>query len=255
MDNISNKILYHPNEVLTETKYGKFMVLKNDFIGKYFVKGTHFEEKIVDEMIKYIKPGDTVIDIGGHIGTHTIPYAQAVGENGKVFVFEPQVLMHNLLTHNIKLNSLTDRVHVYNKAVGHKNCSTTLSRNDERGNPWRYDVSMGNFGGRNLGSNGESIEMIALDSMCDQFSNGVKYIKMDVEGAEPLVMYGARRLIEDYRPYVFFEHNYKRITDDMINMYNLSKKIYNFDIFDYFLKELQYKCILKYDCNYFAIPK
>lgn len=243
------------NEVLTETKYGKFVVLKNDYIGKFFVKGTHYEQNVVDMLVQNLKPGDTVIDVGGHIGTHTIPYAQAVGENGKVFVFEPQSIMNRILKHNIGLNGLTDRVQVFHNAVGHKNCQTTLNCKGDGGIPLNYKAANGNFGGLNLGPKGEPIEMVTLDSMRSLFPNGVKYIKMDVEGAEPLVIFGARRLIEDFRPYVFFEHNYKRITKEMIEMYNLSKNIVNFDMFDFFLKELNYKEIVKHDNNYYAIPQ
>lgn len=43
-------------------------------------------------MTSFISPGDTVVEIGGHIGTLTLPLAKKVGPTGKCIVFEPQVL-------------------------------------------------------------------------------------------------------------------------------------------------------------------
>lgn len=242
------------NEVLTKTSYGQFLVLRNDYIGRFFVKGIHYETSIVAAMLKNIMPGDTVIDVGANIGVHTIPYAQAVGKTGKVFSFEPQIVINRLLTENVKMNGLENQVQILRKAVGHTNCQTTLNATLDRVS-LNYKSKSANFGGLNLGPAGEAVEMITLDSMRDQFPNGVKYIKMDVEGAERLVILGAKQLITEFRPYVLFEQNSKTITKEMIKMFNLDNDVVKFNIIDFFLKDLKYKQIVKYEANFYAIPE
>lgn len=254
-ENKTNTSENKTNETLTKTQYGQFMVLSNDHIGKKFIAGVHYEHNELQFLLKYvIMPGNMIIDVGANIGAHTIPYAKAVGKIGKVFAFEPQSVIRELLLQNIQLNDVREQVTVLDNAVGHKNCHTTLNCNDDEGNPLDYECKRANFGGLNLGKDGEPVAMITLDSIRHIFTQKIKYIKIDVEGAESLVIHGARRLIEDFRPFVFFEHNYKTLTKDMVKMYNLSANIVNFNIFDFFLKELGYERIIKMGNNYLAIP-
>lgn len=42
-------------------------------------------------MTSLISPGDTVVEVGGHMGTLTLPLAKRVGPTGTYVVFEPQV--------------------------------------------------------------------------------------------------------------------------------------------------------------------
>ena len=57
-------------------------------------------------MNKFIEKDDVVFDIGSNIGAFTIPFAKKVGPKGKVFAFEPQSFIYNLLKDNVKLNNL-----------------------------------------------------------------------------------------------------------------------------------------------------
>ena len=129
---------------------------------------------------------------------------------------------------------------------------------DDRGKVLDYHRSQEtNYGGLNLGKHGEKVEMLRLDDLYQEGvfgDEGVQYIKIDVEGAEPLVIYGARRLIEDLRPMVFYEENWKKVTKEMIEMFDLSKNISQFNIRDFFLKELKYSKIEKIGSNYLALP-
>ena len=116
-----------------------------------------------------------------------------------------------------------------------------------------YDKdSVTNFGGLNLGPDGEKVNMRTLDSI---FMPKINFIKIDVEGAEKLVIYGARKLIEAYKPLVFYEQNYKTITAEMIDMFKLSKKLINFDLKEFFIRDLEYSHLHKVGANYLAISK
>lgn len=246
------------HEVTSKTKYGTFQVLKSDYIGKRMVNGEHYEGGKINTVLQHLKPNMTVVDVGANYGVHAIPYGQAIGTEGELYCFEPQGIIYRMLDQNVKVNLLDtdimnkDKVHVHHMALGHTNCITTLNGKCDKNKPIDYHRSQEtNYGGLNLGLGGEQIEMRTLDSF------GLKkfdYMKIDVEGAEKLVIYGARRTIEDYRPLVFYEENWKTLTKEMINMYNLSKNIINFNIRDFFLKELKYKTIKKVGTNYLAIP-
>ena len=80
-----------------------------------------------------------------------------------------------------------------------------------------------------LGEGGEVIETTTIDNMnldkCD-------LIKIDTEGAEPLVLMGAQETIKKFKPVIIFENNYKKLNEDYIKIFDVSKN--SFDILKYF---------------------
>ena len=127
-----------------DTKHGCFQFCVNDeFIGTALKEYGEFSEIELSIMSNFIEKGDFVFDVGANIGAFTIPFAKKVGENGKVFTFEPQPNVHNLLKNNVKLNNL-DNVELFQKGIGIKN---EIIKIDE------MDFSnTGNFGGFTLSS-------------------------------------------------------------------------------------------------------
>ena len=63
-----------------------------------------------DEIIERFSPkeGDTVVDVGAHIGHYTIIASKRVGPNGKVIAIEADPRNWDMLNRNIKLNQLTN---------------------------------------------------------------------------------------------------------------------------------------------------
>jgi FkbM family methyltransferase len=55
-------------------------------------------------VIRKIQKGDTVVDLGAHQGTFTIPASKLSGENGLVIAVEPIHLNFSLLVNNVMLN-------------------------------------------------------------------------------------------------------------------------------------------------------
>lgn len=64
----------------------------------------------VDELKKFLAPGDAAIDIGAHTGDSTLPIALAVGKTGCVFALEPNKFVFRILEKNSELN--TDKTNI-----------------------------------------------------------------------------------------------------------------------------------------------
>ena len=100
------------------TPYGKISLLKNEsIIGGEFRKGNYWDIKSIEMLQQYIDPDKNILEIGGHCGTDTIVYASYLNEKSKVFVYEPQKNLYNILEKNIKQNNLSDKIIPYNKGV------------------------------------------------------------------------------------------------------------------------------------------
>ena len=136
---------------------------------------------------KEINKGEVVLDIGAHIGYFTLIAANLVGEEGKVFAFEPAPDNFALLKKNVEFNGYENVVPI-EKAVSNK-CGRTKLFLDERstGNNTIYEPA-------NAGKSVE-VDVITLDEFFKDYNGNINFIKMDVEGAEPAVIEGMSRLL------------------------------------------------------------
>jgi FkbM family methyltransferase len=135
---------------------------------------------------RLIHRGDTVLDIGAHIGYYTLIASEIVGEDGKVFAFEPNPTNFALLKRNVEENEC-DNVTLVNKAVSNKNGITKLYIcADNTGDHRIYNIG--------LGWESVDVETIRLD---DYFKDEpIDFIKMDVQGAEGLAIEGMSSLLQ-----------------------------------------------------------
>lgn len=68
--------------------------------------GIHFEKGIGSLIQQMCRPGTTVVDLGAHIGVHTLSMARSVGPNGLVIAVEPEKKLFCQLLFNLKLNGM-----------------------------------------------------------------------------------------------------------------------------------------------------
>jgi FkbM family methyltransferase len=174
--------------------------------------GEIFETRLVNEVIKpYIEKSKYIVDVGANIGCHTISYT-GFNKDCTVWAFEPQQKLYEILLYNIKLNDVKNQVNAFQCGLGHESRNTSLSDIETV-----YDsLMMGyNKGGLGIGQGGEDITIVPLDSLN---LPGLDFMKIDVEGAEGLVIQGARETIKKYKPVIFFEHNYQTINPEVLNL-------------------------------------
>jgi len=73
-------------------------------VGTSLLKWGFFEKYETKLFKKSIKRGMVVLDIGANIGYYTLLAARLVGDEGKVFAFEPDPYNYSLLRKNIEAN-------------------------------------------------------------------------------------------------------------------------------------------------------
>jgi len=136
--------------------------------------------------LSLIHPGDIVIDTGANIGYYALQAARQVGKDGLVYAFEPDPDNFKALTENIDINSLTN-VKAIQKAVSNRTGTTKLYKKDSQSHSMCNHTVIPTRGSI-------LVETIALDDSlygCPaSVRNKISLIKIDVEGAEPLVLEG-----------------------------------------------------------------
>lgn len=165
------------------------------------IKGV-YEEHETDMVKKIINKGDTVIDIGANIGYYTLMFAKLVGNDGKVFAFEPELSNYNLIKKNVEINGYKNVV-IEHKAVSNKNEKIKLYLSeDNKGAHTLVKDKTKNF---------LEIDSVRLDDYFKEYEGKVDFIKMDIEGAEmealkgmslTLVKMSNIKLMTEYNPYL-----------------------------------------------------
>jgi len=194
-------------DVFTVPNLGTFYLpYPNDTIQKKMRKGEIWEAENLPIFEAFIQPGKDVVDVGAYIGSHTIKFAQ-LAKPGKVYAFEPQEDIYEILTQNIALNGLTDYVTAYKMALGDRSCNTKMVRRPSK-KALESPESFSNRGAAPVaGCLDDANEPFAFEMRTlDSFGlDNVGFIKIDVEGAHMLVLQGAEETIKRNKPIMLVE--------------------------------------------------
>lgn len=155
----------------------------------YVKRGVH--EKATTELFKkMVKEGDVVVDMGANIGYFTLLAARLAGKSGKVYAFEPEPRNYYYLLKNIEINRY-DNVVAVQKAVSDKTGKTTLfiCPYDSGHHTINQYEGIKAYTPNLVGNKKDFVEVetITLDDFLKD-EKQVNVIKMDVEGAEALVL-------------------------------------------------------------------
>ncbi|CAN5118617.1 FkbM family methyltransferase [soil metagenome] len=151
---------------------------------------------------RLVKPGDVVVDVGANIGLYALKAARLVGADGRVVALEPGAEAYAHLSANLAMNAFP-----WARAV-------KLAASDNDGEAVLHHVPLGrdpqafSLIANARAVEGETVATLTLDTLATREGlDRIDLIKIDVEGAEPLVIAGATRVLAHQRPAVLFECN------------------------------------------------
>lgn len=157
---------------------------------------------------KFLMPGMTFVDIGANIGWFTLNAAKIVGPTGRVISFEPRADTYAALSRSLEDNDYLSYCNAHNNAVGDAPGELLIGWNAQMANPggtWLLPQKGLQDAFINGGANTQKTAVVTLDSVLGDAR--VDLIKIDVEGAEPLALGGAARVLINQRPTILCEIN------------------------------------------------
>ena len=171
---------------------GSVMSMQGYYVGEV-------ERHLVDFVTSQVKPDFVMIDVGAHHGVYSMVVAhhlRARGWHGRIHSFEPDPRNFALLEHNLSQNGLREYAVLHQAAVSRAVGEDSLlgEPSDNSGNTL---ASTGDFA-INPQTFGTVARKVAVTTLDSEFSDlqTVHLVKVDVQGAEPLVLEGAAGLIE-----------------------------------------------------------
>jgi len=166
----------------------------------------YVEWKLSKRMQGLASKGGLFVDVGANYGYFTCLWASADTGN-RVIAFEASPRNLGMLKRNVERNNLQSRVTMVPKAAGRVpgTMSFSLGPEDETG-----------WGGLSLSAGANEVE-VAVTTL-DEYIGGlpdspvIEVLKIDTEGADTWVIYGAEQLLAQKRiKHLFFEENMDRM--------------------------------------------
>ena len=171
-------------------------------------------QQSVDDLRKFLLPGDVAIDIGAHTGDSTVPIALAVGKTGCVLALEPNRYVFPVLKKNAELNVEKTNIIPLMFAATPEDAEMEFQYSDsgycnggrfEGMRKWQHGYAFKlTVRGRNLHS--------FLKETYPQLLPRIRYIKIDTEGYESVVLQSLSDLILQCKPFMKVEV-YRKLDD------------------------------------------
>jgi len=191
--------ILHPVRVQVERGFS-LLLDPRDLVPLTILRTREWQPEVWNAVSPVLTPGSVFFDVGAHIGYFSMKAAAQVGPNGRVVAFEPNPEILKLLRDNVAANhfqnvlvepiACTDKdqtLTLYAAPVANTGASSLAKENAEISEdqmPRAYSVR-----GRPIDDVVRELRLTRVDA-----------IKIDVEGAEVIVLRGALQTLQRFHP-------------------------------------------------------
>jgi FkbM family methyltransferase len=177
------------------------------FLAFYAGYKRHFEAGPVERLREFVPDGSIAIDVGANVGFFARRFASWVG-TGEVIAIEPEERNYQILLSTLKSEGLLTRVRPL-RAVAAATAGT-MSLEINRLHPADHKLT--------LDGTGVPVAAVRLDDLIqDKGALRPSLVKIDVQGAEMLVLQGASEILRQSGPALFIE-----LSEDGLNKFGSS---------------------------------
>lgn len=179
----------------------------DDMVVSMFRRERKFEPEALAAWADLCIPGSTVVDVGAYTGIYSIAACHA---GAQPVAYEPHFKNANRLMENAAINGLgEDRIALRRVLAG--------DRSEDVDFHFNHQMEMTSGGSIQRGSMRGAIARLPMRRLDDDIpAQEIRAIKIDVEGAEELVIAGAMRVISCWRPTMIVELLHEELVDKFL---------------------------------------
>jgi FkbM family methyltransferase len=182
--------------VIADAVLGFLLEADDILLGPWLILSGMYELDITNYFLNNLKPDSRCLDVGANFGFFTCLMARFC-HRGKVIGVEPNQHVYELMRDNIYINGLQEWTTPKHAAVSDSVGTLKLYRRIKRSG----NTSVAQLPEAFLQALGEpesepfQVACLRIDDLLPEFENRIDFIKIDVEGAEPMAMRGAQQTI------------------------------------------------------------
>ena len=215
---------FNPGNIRIRHHYTGEKILLHTFRHKgYWYHGRRREARTMEFFRQVIKPGDTVIEVGGHIGYISMFFSHLVGVQGKVVVFEPGSNNLPYIEHNLSPLANVELVPVAVSDQDGEACfyeEEITGQNNSMFSDYHIFEENRQHAFSNENYHERQVTTTRLDTFIGRSDCVPDFLKIDIEGAERLALEGASSAIAKYAPVILVE-----VTKEKDQVYNLLARL------------------------------
>lgn len=160
----------------------------------YRIYKNHLDGDNVEFLRQSVTPASTVFDVGANIGYYTSKFAQFVSSGGYVVAIEPEDTNVHDLRATMHRNKIAKNVRIIHGLAA------------DRDDFFRFKLDKYHPAGHCIAEDGVEVLAHTIDGLVERFGvERVSLIKVDVEGAEEMVLKGSAKTISRFHPHLFIE--------------------------------------------------
>jgi FkbM family methyltransferase len=183
------------HDFIATTRFGTILAGNTvDLIQRYVFYFGEWEPSLSRYVADRLRPGDAFVDVGANIGYFTLLASTIVGPSGKVLAIEASPTIHGLLLDNLRRNRV-ENVEALNVAAADREGSARVFL-------WPHsDIGKTSILATPQARYECDVPARPLDALLPpELLERVRFVKIDVEGAEWLVISGMREALRRARP-------------------------------------------------------
>lgn len=187
-----------------DTATGKYFLPNNapeDAVMNAIINDKIFEEDVVDCARRYINKGTAVLDIGSNFGQMSIIFSKLVTSSGKVYSFDADDFIFDLLKKNINVNKCENIIPIFGAVYNRDKDILFFPKQD-----FQKFKSYGAYGIDPNSKQGRTVQSITIDSL--NIQEKISLMKIDIQGADLQAMQGAVNTIKKNKMPIIFEFEY-----------------------------------------------
>jgi FkbM family methyltransferase len=178
-----------------------FTIVNAESVSENIATHGIYEPELTEAFLRLIQPRQVVVDIGMHVGYYSTLFARLVGEQGRVYAFEPTPSTRAIAHKNVALFA---NITVLPHAVwSHKQ---QLTFHDYGPGYLAFNsFTEARLDGKTLLPKNFTVETVSLDEFRREIGTPLSFVKIDAESAEWQIIEGARNTLKSDGPIVSLE--------------------------------------------------
>jgi FkbM family methyltransferase len=181
----------------------RFLVHPYYHIDRHILFAGAFEADLLRFLERRVRPGMVCFDVGANLGQVTIHLGGLVGAGGRVHAFEPMPPVLERLRGHVEANDMAGRVRLHEVALSDTNGTARFHGSDAAGENQGQGSLVSD-----LAVSAREIEVRTQrldDFVAEHGIERLDLMKIDIQGAEPLLLAGAERTLAELRPDIVME--------------------------------------------------